>query len=68
MAHAPDLSPREREVLNLLSTGDSNIEIGQQLHLSPRTIEKHVSSLLRKTDVHNRSELVRYAMEHNLVN
>lgn len=63
----PELSPRERQVLDLLSTGDSNIQIGQQLHLSPRTVEKHVSSLLRKTDAQNRSELVRYAIEHNLV-
>ncbi|MBE9031071.1 response regulator transcription factor [filamentous cyanobacterium LEGE 11480] len=64
----PELSPREREVLNLLSSGGSNIQIGKELHLSPRTIEKHVSSLLRKTNMHNRSELVRYAIEHNLVN
>jgi DNA-binding NarL/FixJ family response regulator len=62
-----ELSRRELEVLNLLSTGGSNSQIGKELHLSPRTIEKHVSSLFRKTDVHNRSELVRYAIEHNLV-
>jgi DNA-binding NarL/FixJ family response regulator len=63
----PELSPRELEVLCLLSTGGSNSQIGKELHLSPRTIEKHVSSLFRKTDVHNRSELVRYAIEHKLV-
>jgi DNA-binding NarL/FixJ family response regulator len=63
----PELSPRELEVLSLLSTGGSNSQIGKELHLSPRTIEKHVSSLFRKTDVHNRSELVRYAIEHKLV-
>jgi DNA-binding NarL/FixJ family response regulator len=63
----PELSSRELEVLSLLSTGGSNSQIGKELHLSPRTIEKHVSSLFRKTAVHNRSELVRYAIEHNLV-
>jgi DNA-binding NarL/FixJ family response regulator len=63
----PELSQRELEVLGLLSTGGSNSQIGKELHLSPRTIEKHVSSLFRKTEVHNRSELVRYAIEHNLV-
>jgi DNA-binding NarL/FixJ family response regulator len=63
----PELSQRELEVLSLLSTGGSNSQIGKELHLSPRTIEKHVSSLFRKTEVHNRSELVRYAIEHNLV-
>ncbi len=67
LANAPELSPRELEVLGLLSTGGSNSQIGKELHLSPRTIEKHVSSLFRKTDVHNRSELVRYAIEHKLV-
>ncbi|NJN49392.1 MAG: response regulator transcription factor [Alkalinema sp. RL_2_19] len=64
----PQLTVRELQVLSLISSGGSNIQIGKDLHLSPRTIEKHVSSLLRKTDMHNRSELVRYAIEHNLVN
>ncbi|WP_088891691.1 response regulator transcription factor [Leptolyngbya ohadii] len=63
----PDLTEREIEVLSLLSEGLSNIQIGEQLHLSPRTIEKYVSSLLRKTQTNNRAEMVRYAMEHHLV-
>jgi DNA-binding NarL/FixJ family response regulator len=58
------LTQRETEVLKLLIEGRSNIEIGQQLHLSPRTIEKYVSSLLRKSDLNNRIELICYAMEH----
>ncbi len=57
------LTEREQQVLNLLATGLSNIEIGQQLHLSHRTIEKYVSSLLRKTETSNRAELVRFALE-----
>ncbi|MBW4520526.1 MAG: response regulator transcription factor [Scytolyngbya sp. HA4215-MV1] len=61
------LSQREQEVLELLSAGFSNIQIGDNLHLSPRTVEKYVSSLLRKTETSNRAELVRFAMEHNLV-
>ena len=61
------LTPRETEVLELLIEGRSNLEIGQQLHLSHRTIEKYVSSLLRKADLSNRVELVCYAMEHHLV-
>jgi DNA-binding NarL/FixJ family response regulator len=63
----PDFTDREIEVLALLSEGLSNNQIGEQLHLSPRTIEKYVSSLLRKTETNNRAELVRYAMEHHLV-
>ncbi|MGI0490794.1 response regulator transcription factor [Alkalinema pantanalense CENA528] len=62
-----EFSQREQEVLKLLSKGLSNIQIGERLHLSPRTIEKHVSSLLRKTSTGNRAELVRYAVEHHLV-
>lgn len=61
------LTQREQEVLELLSHGLSNAEIGTRLHLSPRTVEKHVSSLLRKSESSNRAELVRFAMEHRLV-
>jgi len=62
-----DLTSREQEVLQLLMKGHSNIEIGQQLHLSHRTIEKYVSSLLRKSDTNNRIELITYALEYNFV-
>lgn len=61
-----DLTQREREVVSLLSQGLSNPQIGAKLHLSPRTVEKHVTSLFRKTDTTNRSELVGYAIEHHL--
>lgn len=62
-----DLTPREQEVLQVLVEGMSNAQIGDRLHLSPRTVEKYVSSLLRKTDTNNRADLVRFAMEHHLV-
>ncbi|MGB8691301.1 MAG: response regulator transcription factor [Microcoleus sp.] len=65
--NSPILTQREREVLDLLTEGFSNIQIGSRLHLSPRTIEKHVSSLFRKTLSNNRAELVRFAMEHHLI-
>ncbi len=61
------LTVREQEVLEILTHGLSNAEIGDRLYLSPRTVEKYVSSLLRKTNTSNRAELVRFAMEHNLV-
>ncbi len=67
--HLPalDLTQREQEVLNVLTEGISNAQIGERLHLSPRTVEKYVSSLLRKTETNNRAELLRYAMQHGLV-
>ncbi len=61
------LTAREQSVLALLLDGLSNAQIGDRLHLSARTIEKYVSSLLQKTAVHNRAELVRFAIEHHLL-
>ncbi|ACK66441.1 two component transcriptional regulator, LuxR family [Rippkaea orientalis PCC 8801] len=61
------LTSRESQVLNLLARGLSNGEIGQNLHLSSRTVEKYVSSLLRKTETNNRAELVRFALDHHLI-
>ncbi|MBW4562229.1 MAG: response regulator transcription factor [Mojavia pulchra JT2-VF2] len=61
------LTPREQEVLELLTHGLSNADMGHQLHLSARTVEKYVSSLLRKTATSNRAELVRFAIKHGLV-
>lgn len=65
--HQIELTERERQVLHLLTQGLSNGEIGDRLHLSPRTIEKYVTSLLRKTDTNKRAELIRFALEHHLV-
>ena len=62
-----EFTRREKQVLDLLTNGFSNAEIGGHLHLSPRTIEKYVSSLLRKTETNNRSELIRFALDRHLV-
>ncbi|MEB3274086.1 MAG: response regulator transcription factor [Prochlorothrix sp.] len=62
-----ELTDREQDILALLSDGLSNNQIGGHLHLSPRTVEKYVSRLLRKTDTSNRAELVRFAVEHHLI-
>lgn len=58
---------RENDVLALLTEGMSNMEMGKNLHLSPRTVEKYVSSLLRKTNTDNRAELVSFALKHHLI-
>lgn len=62
-----DLTEREQQVLELLAHGLSNSDIGIRLHLSPRTIEKYVSNLLRKTETNNRANLSRFAVEHHLI-
>ncbi len=63
-----DFTLREKQVLHLLTQGLSNIEIGENLYLSPRTVEKYVTSLLRKTETNKRSELVSFAFKNNLIN
>jgi len=64
---AVKLTKREQEVVLLLSNALSNAQIGDRLHLSPRTVEKYVSSLLDKTDTSNRAELMRFAIDHHWV-
>ncbi|MGF1521618.1 MAG: response regulator transcription factor [Leptolyngbyaceae cyanobacterium] len=66
-SHSVSLTGREKDVLDLLSEGLSNAQIAASLYLSPRTIEKYVTSLLRKTETSNRAELVRFAIDHHLV-
>jgi DNA-binding NarL/FixJ family response regulator len=63
-----NITEREKEVLVLLVKGGlTNRQIGTKLHLSHKTIEKYVSSLIRKTQTNNRTELVRFALENNLL-
>jgi two-component system response regulator NreC len=62
-----DLSDRERDVLRLLALGHTNAEIGDRLFLSVRTVETHRSHIQRKLDRTTRADLVRYAIEHGLI-
>lgn len=64
---AIDLTPREREVLELICKGYSNLQISEELFISQRTVERHRSSLLFKTDSKNSISLVVYAIKNNLV-
>jgi two-component system response regulator NreC len=63
----PALSPREREVLRLTARGFSNLEIGQRLFVSPKTIDTYRSRIMTKLDIHRRSQLVDYALQHGLL-
>jgi two-component system response regulator NreC len=62
-----DLSARELDVLRLIALGHTNAEIGKQLYLSVRTVETHRSHIQQKTRRSTRAELVRYALEHGLI-
>ena len=64
----PDgLSEREVEVLRMIALGHTNAEIADQLYLSVRTVETHRAHIQQKLRLGSRSELVRYALEHKLV-
>lgn len=75
MASAPDgptgppgdLTDRELDVLRLIALGHTNAEIAEQLYLSVRTVETHRSHIQQKLGVSSRAELVRYALDHDLI-
>lgn len=62
------LSPRESAVLAEVASGWSNKEIAQRLSISVRTVETHRQNIKRKLDIHSSAGLVKYAIEHNLIN
>ena len=61
------LTPREREVLQLIAEGHSNNRIAQLLTVSIKTVERHRANLMTKLDVHDVTGLTRIALEHGLV-
>jgi DNA-binding NarL/FixJ family response regulator len=61
------LTPREREVLRFIARGYAYKEAARELHISVRTVETHVSSVLRKLQLSSRYELTRWASDRRLV-
>ncbi|CCQ52014.1 helix-turn-helix domain-containing protein [Crocosphaera watsonii WH 8501] len=57
------LSGREMQILDLVSTGLTNLEIAQKLEISKRTVDNHISNILTKTKTDNRVELVRWGLQ-----
>ena len=66
-AEQDPLSDREREVLRLLALGNTNLEIAKELFISVRTAETHRAHIMQKLSLSSRAELVRYALEHDLI-
>jgi two-component system response regulator NreC len=66
-AATPPLSPRERQVLELLVHGHTNREVAHRLSLSVKTVETHRARLSEKLGLHSRADLVRFAIELGLL-
>ena len=61
------LTDREHEVFTMLAEGASNQEIADALVISPKTVERHRENIMRKLNLHSRSELVRYAIRKGII-
>ena len=66
-ANLDGLTDREHEVLIHLAEGSSNEEIAAALVISPKTVERHRENIMRKLNLHSRSELVRYAIRKGII-
>lgn len=64
---ADELSPREREILQLIAEGRSGRQIAEQLTISEKTVERHRSNILAKLGLRDRLELTRYAIRRGLI-
>lgn len=62
-----DLTPREQEVLTLIAEGLSNGEIAERLVISIKTVDRHRENIMRKLNLHNRVDLVKYALRKGLI-
>ena len=67
ISSTPQFTERETEILNLICKGFNNEQIGEIIHLSPKTIEKHKSSLFQKTDTKNTVNLIIYMFKNGLM-
>jgi two-component system response regulator NreC len=64
---AEGLSPREREVLQLIAEGHTNKQIAEILNISIKTVQAHRTSLMQKLDLHDRGELIKYAIQKKII-
>jgi DNA-binding NarL/FixJ family response regulator len=67
VARGSTLTPREREVIKMLAEGNSVRQIAEILKLSVKTVEAHKFNLMRKLNIHNKAQLVTYAIQKKIV-
>jgi DNA-binding NarL/FixJ family response regulator len=61
------LTPREREVLQLIAEGYTNKQIGEILNISIKTVQVHRTNMMKKLDLHDRGELIKYAIQKKII-
>ncbi len=61
------LTAREREIVKYVAQGLSHTEIGEKIHISPRTVDTHRTNIMRKLEVHSIAELIKLAMQLKLI-
>jgi DNA-binding NarL/FixJ family response regulator len=61
------LTPREKEILKMLAEGNTVKDVASQLDLSVKTVEAHKFNLMRKLDIHNKAQLVQYAIQKKVI-
>jgi DNA-binding NarL/FixJ family response regulator len=66
-ANPSDLTPREREVLQLIAEGHTSKQIAELLCLSVKTVQAHRTSLMQKLDLHDRGDLIKYAIQKRII-
>ena len=62
-----NLTPREQEIMGKVAEGLSTKEISERLFISPKTVENHRSSIMRKLDLHSTIEIARYAAKLGII-
>lgn len=67
IAPANGLTEREQEVLGHVADGATNIEIAETLGISPKTVSRHRENIMRKLNLHSRTELVKYAIRKGII-
>ena len=65
--HIPELTPRQKEVVQLLAEGHSAKKIGDLLCISQRTVEFHKYTVMKKLNLKTNAELIQYAINHGIV-
>jgi DNA-binding NarL/FixJ family response regulator len=65
--HAPEPTPRQREVIQLLAEGHSMKEVADTLHITPRTVAEHKYNVMELLQLKSNSDLIKYAIKHGII-